>query len=239
VWLPGTALEIGDVGHLSPNGWTTMTTLSELGLTVQLGQLGAPTDYDYSSADGVQITTGLSGSANTAIPGLSAGEAGFAATFTRAGACVLKAVQVQVQQIANLHQLEQKILELYAGKRWQPSWTYVTEVAHGGPSCVLVAQHGLASATIKFGANVPLGAGLASARGGLTLRNTEGLAGSFVTQEQSTVLWAGRYVRDPLWHSARTKSRGDVTAAGSVVAGKPSVKSIVFFTENPPPSTDA
>lgn len=210
VWLPGTPITIGDVGHLSPGRWTKKTTLEELGITMTPDEDGVPVDHDYSSARGVTIDIQLSGETNAGIAGLQAGEAGFSVTFTRSGACVFKAAQVRVSRIGNLHKVEQAILDLYAADQWQPDWTYVTETAQGGPACILVAEHAAATAVVNLGLDLPAGtASLASAKAGLSLARNTDLSAGFVTAEPTVVLWSGRYIRDPLFHTPRSKDRGD------------------------------
>jgi hypothetical protein len=232
VWLPATPIALGDVGLLSPSKWTKETTLTKLGITVKRGQKGVPTDHDYSSAHGVTIDTQLSGE-SSAIAGLQPGEAGFFATFSRSGACVFKVAQVRVRGIDNLHEVEQAILALHAAGKWKPDWTYVTETAQGGPACVLVAAHATASAVVSFGLDLPTGtASLVSAKAGLRLGPRKDLSAGFVTTKPTTVLWSGRYVRDPLFRTPRGEDRGEPIT--STTTESPRIAPIESPTDNLP-----
>lgn len=246
VWLPGTRITLGDVGVLSPTRWERTTTLADLGVRIVFDQPGAAVEYDFASAQGVTVKTQLAGQRHGPIPGLPGGAAGFQATFSRAGACVFRAAQVRVQQIGNLDDVERAVLDLYAAGRWRKEWTYVTETAVGGPSCVLVAKDKSANAVVSLGLSQPAGtASLASANAGLQLSSQSAMACAFVAAEQTTVLWSGRYVNDA-WYKFRGPQgaiRGDDTTRTAAAPAdtdaqetKAQVLSIEHPDDNPPPA---
>ena len=195
VWLPGTPMALGDVGELSPRGWTKVTTLAALGIEFTPDIPGAATDIDYSSHDGVKVATYASGGIGAGLRGIAEGHAALKFSFTRGGAFVFTSYGVQTNRIDKLDEVDKAILDAYSRGSWRPSWVTVFEVARGGPTIILVAQEADAGALVDLGADIPAGlADPARAKAGLTVNNRHGLAGMFVTAEPATILWRGRYV---------------------------------------------
>ena len=53
VWLPGTAMEVGDIGLIGGRGWEKLTSLSELGVDYSSREIASDVSYSYASAQSV------------------------------------------------------------------------------------------------------------------------------------------------------------------------------------------
>jgi hypothetical protein len=211
VWLPGTPMALGDVGELGRGGWMKATTLAALGIDFTPDAIGAATDIDYSSHDGVQVATHVVSGTEGSLPGVAAGHAALKFSFSRGEAFVFTSYGVQTNRISNLSEVDEGIRNAHSRQDWQPSWIAVFEVARGGPTIILVAQEAGAEAVVDLGVELPVGSvPLAQARAGLAVRGRHGLAGMFVTPEPATVMWRGRYVhRRGIFSGSSVRERGE------------------------------
>jgi hypothetical protein len=203
VWLPGTPMDLGDVGVFDDAGWVKHTTLAALGIGFVPDVAGAPVDFNYSSHDGAQVSTWLAASGDPTGSGIVEGNAGLRIRFSRPGAFVLKANAVRVDRIANLADVDRRILARHAGGTWPTEWVLVSEVARGGPAVTVVSGSREGEAFVDLGAAVaPAGQPLVDAGAGLGIGSTRGLAASFASPTETTLLWRGRCVHDRWWSSA-------------------------------------
>jgi len=215
VWLPGTRLGLGDIGLLDPGGWSPVSTLAEQGITHRSGPRGAPVDYAYRSMDGTEVVTEAAGQAPAPV-----GRGSARYRFSRQGAFVLHASAVRARQIADLGAVAEQVLAAYRAGRWSREWLVVTELAVAHSALILVAAQAGAEATIEVGAgpgfpgdpgpvfpgtpgpaagaDAVAGPGaLLGAALGIRLASEHGLAASLLSPEPATLMWAGRYIRDP------------------------------------------
>ncbi|MEV4496132.1 hypothetical protein AB0J84_10545 [Micromonospora arborensis] len=180
-----------------------------------------PTSYDYASHDGAQVSTWVAADGDPVISGIAQGNAGLRIRFSRAGAFVLKADKVTVQSLANLADVDRRILARHRAGKWERDWVLVSEVARGGPAITVVSGSSDGEAFVDLGVTAAaVGQPLAAAGAGIALGNRRGLAGYFVSLAETPLLWRGRTVRDPWWSSKTWMSeRGDPTHEESPVDG--------------------
>lgn len=211
VWLPGARMELGDVGVFDDGGWVKHTTLDALGIPFTPDLPGVPTGYDYASHDGAQVSTWLAADGDPTVSGIAQGNAGLRIRFSRAGAFVLKADEVTVQSLANLADVDRRILARHRAGKWERGWVLVSEVARGGPAITVVSGSSDGEAFVDLGVTAAAaGQPLAAAGAGIALGTRRGLAGYFVSPTETTLLWRGRCVRDPWWSSKTSMTdRGD------------------------------
>ena len=208
VWLPGTPMDLGDVGVFEESGWVKHTTLDALGIAFSADTDGQPVSYDYSSQDGAEVNMRLSVAGVPALAAVVAGNMGMHIRFARPGAFVLKARSVTVRRIAELAAVDRQILDRYREKRWESGWVLVSEVARGGPSITIVSGSNRGEAVVDLGAGVGGGAGpLIGAGFGVASGN--GLAASFISPTEATLLWRGRRVYDRWLRQPRVVDRGE------------------------------
>jgi hypothetical protein len=235
VWLPGTPMELGDVGVLGDSGWVKHTTLEALGIPATAEVTGTPIDYNYGSSDGAEVSTWLAGSGDPAISGIATGNAGLRIQFSRAGAFVLQANRVVVRRVANLAEVDRRILAKHSGGGWRPEWVLVSEVALGGPAITVVSGGSTAEAFVDLGATVaPGGQPLAAAGAGLGFGTTKHVAASFVSPAETALLWRGRCVRDRWWWSdPKISNRGKEVPAAADAGGVGNLVPYLVEVEHP------
>ena len=110
VWLPGTRMELGDVGVFDEAGWVKQTTLRKLGITATAEPTGVPVELQLQLHDGAEVSSRLGASVDAAASGIAAGNVGLHVRFSRQGAFVLRAQRVTVQRIGNLADVDRQIL---------------------------------------------------------------------------------------------------------------------------------
>src|SRR5262245_4677883 len=107
-------MALGDVGQLGPRGWTKVTTLAALDIDFTPDISGAATDIDYSSHDGVQVATYVSGGTGAGLQGIAEGHAALKFSFTRGEAFVFTSYGVHTNRIGNLAEVDRAILDAYS-----------------------------------------------------------------------------------------------------------------------------
>lgn len=218
VWLPGTAMAVGDVGVFDDRGWSKRASLDELGIGFAVEAGGAPVEYDYSSSDGAEVDIRLRVPLDPVLDAVPVGNVGMRVRFSRRGAFVLKASEVSVSRIGDLAKVDEQILHRHAAGQWPREWVLISEVARGGPSVVLVAG------STEGGAVVDLGLAGATPGGrqlgaGCRLEKSTGLAASFIATTPTALLWRGRRVHHGRWGGrSRLVDRGTPGEAGALAA---------------------
>lgn len=211
VWLPGTSMRLGDVGVLEKTGWSKVTSLDAIGIAFRKDPLGAPSSFSYSSRNGAELSVNAAAHVDGQASMLTAVGTEISLRFTRGGAFVLLADDVEVQRIRDLDDIDNKVLQAYEQGAWKQNWCFVSEVAIAAHSLVVVAGEGQAEATVAVGnqaAQQTAGTGLVHGDVGLRFTLRRNLDASFATLSPSAVMWRGRYVHSPLLRSARVVERG-------------------------------
>ncbi|WP_329220518.1 hypothetical protein OG352_27440 [Streptomyces sp. NBC_01485] len=209
VWLPGTPMELGDIGTFSDHRWTKFTTLKTLKVPAKPDSTGDMGTLDYASHDGVTRSGGLTRSGVDAVVASARGDASY--TFTRKGAFVLRSADVTVHRLANLEAVRRGVLELHEKGEWRPGWVVITEVAIGGPGLLLVSAGRSASANVRMRAQAALDPTVqATLAPSFEVEHQEGLAASLDSPGRSALMWRGYKVKDPLLREATfAEQRGE------------------------------
>ncbi|HZN20790.1 MAG TPA: hypothetical protein VFB84_21805 [Micromonosporaceae bacterium] len=232
VWLPGTPIQLGDVGLLSADGWAPVTTLAGAGIAYRVGPKGTPVDYDYHSAHGTEVSTTVAAQGGPLPAPVTTAGATLHYRFSRQGAFVVRARDVRARQIVDLAAVAEQVLAAYQEGTWDRGWTVVTEVGVAGPVLVLVSGRAGAEATVELAATAAVGVvPELGVNTGVRVLSERGLAASFVSRQPTALMWSGRYVHDPLVGNTRLRTRGP--EAGTT-PGDP------FFAEvTAPPQADS
>lgn len=208
VWLPGTPMELGDVGTFPSSRWTKFTTLDALGVTTKHEPEGTTGDIEYFSHKGVQKSAGLARSGIDTAAVSAVGDIHY--RFARKGAFVLHTRDATVHRLAGLAAVQESVLALYRAEKWRREWVVITEVLVGGPSLVLVSAGQTAEASVRLLAQTILDpvASVAVAPS-FTVASQQGLAASLDTAARAPLMWRGYRVRDPLFGEPRFAERGE------------------------------
>ena len=136
-WLPGTSVELGDVGVLQGSRFDFVTTLGalEVGFAVQPAR--AVGDLEYASAG--QVDVEWHGRGNV-LGGTGMGADGaVTVSFKRSHATFFQASRCAVSAMADVAAVERALTGL--GKtRWQREWVVVTEVVRARSAAVIVSS---------------------------------------------------------------------------------------------------
>ena len=153
-WLPGTPLELGDIGILNGREFTKIGNLKDHGLTFEIEEDYTPTDLDYSSKNAVSITTKLSGAPVPAGSTLTEIDAGISIKFSKENAILLKAKDTTTPAIKDQITLGNKILELFKKGEWNHKWAVITELVHATNCSILISSSKEGHIDLKATANI-------------------------------------------------------------------------------------
>ncbi|MGI8334487.1 hypothetical protein ACRYCC_31435 [Actinomadura scrupuli] len=201
VWFPGATMELGDVGVLEPGGWAKHTSLTELGVPYRADAQGVPSNIEYASEGGVEVTAGT-GHVGVDLAQV-AGRGHLTYKFHRAGAFVWRASGVTTRRIADLAAVDGAVLDLYGAGTWRREWVLVTEVVVGGPVLVLVAADKGTEVDVGVRADVQAAERTVGAAPQVVVGFRGSLASRVDTEEPTAVMWRGRRVADRLLRQAR------------------------------------
>jgi hypothetical protein len=194
-WLPSMPVALGDVGVLKNNRFSKITTLAQLDVSFQVGAASKPADLDYSTAEYVSVSPGVSLDA----AGASA-HAGLNISFGRAGATLFQARDCVLESVENLPELERALLDLRSKRRWRSGYVVVTTVLRTGPTVIVVSDERGASMEVRVDAGalsaaMPVAAGL----GHLEVTSRKGVTVEVLSREGATPLFrVSRLRRRPL-----------------------------------------
>lgn len=210
VWLPGTAMELGDIGVIDRRGYLRVSKLADHGIRFDIQDCSVPVEYDVNSSNASTHDFGMSvGTADpTAVVGSAS--AGLRASFTAGWGFVLRASAVQGKRIENVLEVENQIREKQAAERfWQKDWIYVQEVITADRAVLLISRSDGAHATVGGTASAGVGSflQLMNAETNLGVLEQSALEQSFVTSQRAPLMWRGRWLRG-LFHK-RFVSRDD------------------------------
>lgn len=221
VWLPGTPMNLGDVGTFHKRRWTKLTSLAALGVEAAPDVEGSLGNLDHSSHDGVHRTAGLTRSGVDTAVATAAGNVHY--RFQREGAFVLHTRDATVHRLADLTAVETAVRALYEKKEWRREWVVITEVLVGGPSLVLVSAGRSAEAGVRLRAEAAVDPTTAVALApSFVVESQQGLAASLDSPSRTALMWRGHMVRDPWVGKPKMVERGeDTTADVTPGAGEP------------------
>ncbi|MFD0861164.1 hypothetical protein ACFQ1M_03005 [Sungkyunkwania multivorans] len=139
-WLPGTPLELGDIGILRGKEFTKIGNLSEHGISFEIEPDDTPADLEFSSKGSVSIITKLSGTATPTGSTLSEADAGISVSFSKENAILFKANKTKTPAIKNQVALGKKVLELYKEGKWNKDWAVITELINAESGSVIISS---------------------------------------------------------------------------------------------------
>ena len=111
-WLPGTPLELGDIGILKRNTYTKISNLSNFDIDFSIEKDLTKSDIEYTSKGAVSITTKASGTAATQGSVLGKIDAGITVEFSKENAILFKANGTSSPAIEDQIKLGRQILSL-------------------------------------------------------------------------------------------------------------------------------
>ena len=191
-WLPGDAIEVGDVGTLEDGRFRKFSSLKELGVPFRVSHKPNSQDLHYSSRSGASMDV----AAAAAIPGIPGVSADINVKFDHSGAFLFHASKLRLEQLEDRDSVFKAMVECYQRKRWNKEWFLVESLHHADCATVIVAEEGSAGLMLKAQAPLVLGPlPLADPKVTLDFRSSHG---------RVTHVLAGRGLR-PLYSCLRVK----------------------------------
>jgi len=195
VWLPGEAMDVGDIGIMEPRGWQRLTDLKDIGIPFTHSATKSDVSQSRASGDAVEIRA----LADAAVGPQSLGTAltgGLEVTFKRGGAFLIRAENCRYSDIQDLLNVQARIEKRIANKKldWKPRWILVTQVTSAQPAIVLVSKNGDAHARIEVHSNAGARnlAELAKVGGELRMTSENALEQRVVSVKRTPIMWRGR-----------------------------------------------
>lgn len=203
-WLPDKQMNVGDIGKIEDGIFTLYTTLTHQGFPVKLSESAAGLATDYSSVDAIRISE--KPDVDILSP-VAKGKKICTIEFLRPEGVLFHIKDSVKITLANLNELENRILEKYKKSIWNLGWVIVTEIIRSNSGTVIINSG--ASNTLEFelsgGANFD---SLNLAENDLNLRliSESGTSIKFIGASNITPLFTIKGISDPLF--GKTKFRG-------------------------------
>ncbi len=215
VWLPGTKMDLGEIGKIDRRGYLRVASLSDFGINFNPEPSSAQTEYfvasEHASAQDVEVKAGAS------VPAAGAHvEAGMEMSFSAACAFVVRVAGVEATKITNVREVEDAIRRRHAvNPFWEKDWIYVQEVVTAQPCIMVVSEGAKAKVSVKAsgsGSGVAGFAGLFKAGAGLSLTQDSTGIQQIVTRDRAPFMWRGRWLRGAIRKKWLDKGTGDEPA---------------------------
>lgn len=148
-WLPNLKIALGDIGYLTNNQFTKVSTLSDLDIPFTTDETHNTITLDYASAGGLSVQ--IKGAGELPLPNsaLLETDAGCIIQFSKENALLFKADQTKTTTITNNLQLGQKIIERYKAKQWERAWVVITELIQTGTTSIIMSNAANAKIELK------------------------------------------------------------------------------------------
>ena len=156
-WLPGTPLNLGDIGVLNKNEFVAISNLKELGIAFEVEEDTTKSDLKYLSNQAVSITTKLAGTAPVLNSVLSEADAGFSVEFSRENAVLFKANGTLSPRIKNQIKLGEEIIERFKKGEWDKNWVVITELIKADSSTIIISSSSNGKIELRAKANISAG----------------------------------------------------------------------------------
>jgi hypothetical protein len=191
VWLPGTAIRVGDVGTLDGGfAWHPKGSISQYGVRPKTRTSPVSMPMQHISSQGVTIKAAL----NASAPGTISMKAGFSAHFSEAGAVVFRADEVSDSQLMNFEAVQAAIARAAAQGLWRPNMLFVTHVVDASNGIVLVSKLKGGGLGVTFSGTAIAG----SAKGGISVSGDAENLTQFRIESQTAVLYKAERLRPDL-----------------------------------------
>ncbi|MEE4000334.1 hypothetical protein V1T75_08285 [Tenacibaculum sp. FZY0031] len=187
-WIPGTEIELGDVGYVKGKLFIRKSNLKQLGIDFEMRKDEDPVNLSHASKGEVEIT--LKGSGVSPITGstLTTLEAGFCVKMEKENSILLQANNVFNHSIEDQLGLGQEIMRRYRSsnpsERWDKDLVVVTEIAQADTCTILISKS--KNNTVDITAKGELSASeldIAKADLGLSIKNSKNLETQILGKE--------------------------------------------------------
>lgn len=197
-WLPGNALDLGDIGILEGGRFRTVGSLRELGVGTFDTREGTPQNMSYSAAADKKV--GVTAGVSTPVDAVK-GE--LSIRFTKQGGYVFEAARIRNIEIADRMALGDRMMELEAQSKWKKEWLVVDAVYKAGSATIIVSEDDSSEIVLKASTTLPIGSlPLADPSLGLSVSSYTGKITHVVVQSDLTPLYSCLRIRHSMFGSS-------------------------------------
>lgn len=153
-WLPSTPLQIGDFGVLENNVFSVEGNLKDMGIEFTTRESENPSDIDFSSENGINITFKASGDPVLEGSALKEAEAGVNIKFNNDKSYVFKLKGFKDTIISNLGEIKTKILKQFKDGEWPKNRVIINKLLTANSATILISGEAGISVDLKATAEV-------------------------------------------------------------------------------------
>ena len=230
-WQPGLPLQLGDVGILSGNIFTKISSLENFNLQFKIREDLTSNDLEYSSKGSVAITSKLSGTVSPEGSKLAQGDVGFILDFSSENAVYFKADGATSDLIDDTITIGNSVLDLYSKGSWNKNWVVITELVKAASATVVISSTSNSSLELKATANVQTAdIDIADAQFGFKAAYSKGIDTKIIAQSNLTPLFKLQGIKTRIFSSPVFQSKG-LTASDLVTPenAKTTYKDNLYF----------
>lgn len=201
-WLPGTPMDLGDIGVLKDNQFTKISNLSDFNIDFEIEPDTTESDLEHSSKGSVSISTKASGTVAPQGSTLGDIDAGITVQFNKENAILFKANGTTSPSIKNQIVLGQQILELYKQGKWDKDWAVITEKVDAKSATILISGSNGGKIELKAKGEVKAAKlDIADANLGFELTFSKDLSTKIIAEQSLSPLFKASKVKGRLFSS--------------------------------------
>ena len=201
-WLPGTPMELGDIGVLNGKEYTKLANLADLGIKFDIENDDSKADIEHSSKGSVSLTTKASGTASPEGSSLGEIDAGITVNFSKENAILFKANGTTNPAIQNQIILGDAILKLYKEGKWDKDWVVITELVKATSATILISSSKSGKIELKAKGSAKAGSlDIADVDAGLELSYSKDLATKIIAEKGLTPPFKASKVKTRIFKS--------------------------------------
>ena len=153
-WDPDLPVRVGDLVKIDDYGVVNIQgSLTDKGIQPDVRISTTAMGLDYSSQRGIQVNIKAAGTVPV-TGALTNADAGFNIQFGSDKGVIFKLNGYKTQVIANLGDIEAKVLALYRNQAWPDDLLIITNLITADTSTIIISDKGSASLDLKAKANI-------------------------------------------------------------------------------------
>lgn len=208
-WLPGDAIEIGDVGVFQAGRFRRISSLKELGIKFTTNRGQSLQDMDYSSTQGTKINTEIGAEAGIV------GKAEISIDFSREGAFLFQASKLQSWELENRMTVGEQIVKAYGLKKWDKSWLLVESLHAAEVATIIVSEDSVAGLVLAAKMNEAIPSiSLVDPKVSLSVTSSRGKIMRLIGSKSIHPLYSCLRLKDPLFGSPSLRPVRGVKRSG-------------------------
>jgi hypothetical protein len=148
-WFPGDPIKIGDVGVVVDGRFRRLSSLTDMGIAHDIGDVGGSQDVQYTSTKGTKIGP----KASATIAGV--GQVAIEIEFSANGAFVFHATGLRACRLQKLPVVSEGIVAAFGESKWRKEWLLI-EAVHVADCATIVVSND-SSASLVLNAEIDTG----------------------------------------------------------------------------------